>query len=127
VDYTPRFTFAKVTKKSMETTCAETQTISIACRLTSPELQERKKKVIASLQKQVLEHKELPDGYAYRFGGTDRALDELLAFIMTERQCCGFFDFALQVQHDGTVWLTLTGPDGAKAFIDAEIALKRGI
>jgi hypothetical protein len=100
------------------------QTLSIACRLTSPQLQERKRKVIASLQRQVLEIKDLPDGYSYRFAATDGALDELLAFIKTERQCCAFFDFALRVQPDQTVWLTLTGPAGAKDFIDAEIALR---
>jgi hypothetical protein len=109
----------------METIHAETQPLGIACRLASPELQERKKTVIASLRRQVLESRELADGYSYRFGGTDGVLDELLAFIKTERQCCGFFDFALHVQPGETVWLTLTGPAGAKAFIDAEIALGR--
>ena len=97
--------------------------VSISCRLTSPQLQERKRTVIASLQKQVLEQKELPNGYAYRFKGTDATLDELTTFIKTERQCCDFFDFGLSVQADENVWLELTGPAGAKDFIEAEIEL----
>jgi Cu/Ag efflux pump CusA len=111
----------------MEMINAESQPVPVACRLTSPQLQERKRTVIASLQRQVLESRELPHGYSYRFGGTDETLDELLAFIKTERQCCGFFDFALLVQSDETVWLTLTGPAGARDFINAEVALGRAV
>ncbi len=110
----------------MKTIPEETQTpaVRIACRLTTPELQERKRTVIASLQKQLLESKELPSGYAYRFEGTDETLDELTAFIKTERLCCDFFSFSLSVQPDRNVWLALTGPEGAKDFIVAEIGLK---
>jgi hypothetical protein len=109
----------------MKTILKENQksAVSISCRLTSPELQERKRTVIASLQKQVLEQKELPNGYAYRFKGTDAMLDELTTFIKTERQCCGFFDFSLSVQSDENVWLELTGPEGVKDFVVAEIEL----
>jgi hypothetical protein len=109
----------------MKTIHADTQhpAISIACRLTNPQLQDRKRTVIASLQKQVLAQRELPDGYAYRFKGTDETLDELIAFIKLERQCCPFFDFGLSMQAGEEVWLTLTGPAGAKDFIAAEIEL----
>jgi hypothetical protein len=100
-----------------------TPAVSISCRLTSPALQERKRTVLASLQKLVLEQKELPNGYAYRFKGTDATLDELITFVKTERQCCPFFDFGLLIQPDENVWLELTGPEGAKDFIDAEIEL----
>ncbi|MEC3880244.1 hypothetical protein [Parapedobacter sp. 10938] len=39
----------------------------LACKLTSPELRERKETVIASLKKQLLDRKELSDGYAFKF------------------------------------------------------------
>ena len=104
------------------TSLEEKTSTTVSCQLTSTELQERKRTVIASLGKQVQEKKELPDGYAYRFLGTDTVLDELISFIKTERQCCGFFDFGLSVHNEGSVWLELTGPKGAKDFIDAEIA-----
>jgi len=51
---------------------------------TTPELQKRKKNVIASLKKQILEKKELKNGYAFKFFGTDEVLDELTEFIRTE-------------------------------------------
>ena len=53
----------------------------LSCKLTSPELRKRKETVIASLKKQVLERKELPNGYAYKFTDTDAVLDELTEFI----------------------------------------------
>ena len=97
--------------------------VNVSCKLTSPELQHRKKTVIANLQKQVLERKELTDGYAYRFEGTDQILDELTTFIKMERMCCDFFDFKLSLNNDRSVWLELTGPAGTKDFIDVEIEL----
>ena len=43
-------------------------------------------------------------------------------FISLERLCCPFFGFELQVKREGgSVWLSLTGRDGVKPFIMAEI------
>ena len=96
----------------------------IACTLTSPELQKRKATIIAGLKKQILERKELDNGYAFRFSGTDAMVDELTEFIKTERQCCSFFEFTLSVQGDtSSSWLTITGPAGAKEFVVAEMGL----
>ena len=78
--------------------------------------------MLASLKRQVLERKELPDGYSFRFPGTDQVLDELIEFIKTERTCCEFFHFTLSVNSDKqAVWLTLTGTEGVKAFITTEL------
>lgn len=96
---------------------------TVICQLTSPKLQERKQTIIAHLQKQVLEKKELPNGFAYRFTGTDEMLDELTAFIKVERACCGFFSFWLSIQNQEAIWLEITGPKGAKEFITSEMAL----
>lgn len=96
---------------------------TIACKLTSPELQQRKATVISSLKRQMLRKEELTDGYRYQFKGTDALLDELLDFIKTERQCCDFFQFSLQVAGDASeTQLSITGPEGAKAFIETELA-----
>jgi len=62
----------------------------LTCKLTSPELRQRKATVLASLQKKILEKKGLFHGFAYRFPGNDAVLDELIAFIKTERICCDF-------------------------------------
>ena len=96
----------------------------ITCKLTSPEMQQRKATVIASLKKKILVKKELPNGYAYQFPGTDAIVDELATFVKTERLCCDFFDFKLSVKGDGSsAWLTITGPKGAKDFIKSELEL----
>lgn len=96
----------------------------ITCKLTTAELQERKAKAIAEMKKHVKQVKELKDGYAYRFAGTDEMLDQLMEFIKTERQCCGFFTFRLAIAEENEdVWLELTGPKGAKEFLKNELGL----
>lgn len=100
----------------------EKESKPIVCKLTSKELQERKANVIALLKKEVIERKELPDGYSYKFKGDDRSIDNLVSFVKTERQCCGFFTFNISITED-FAFLELTGPDGAKDFVDSEIGL----
>jgi hypothetical protein len=96
----------------------------IACKLTTPELRQRKETVLASLKSQVIEKKELKDGYAFKFNGSDKMLDELTEFIKTERECCDFFTFNLSIAGDkNTTWLELTGAEGAKEFIGSELGL----
>lgn len=96
----------------------------LSCKLSPPEIRERKETVLASLKTQMLEKQELPDGFAFKFPGTDAVLDELAEFIKTERQCCDFFIFGLSVSGDKSeAWLQLTGPEGAKEFIENELEL----
>jgi len=99
------------------------QTLSLSCKLTSPELQHRKKTVISNLKQLLLEKQELADGYRYRFAGNDSMIDLVTDFIKTERLCCDFFHFNLAVSSDNTLWLTITGPEGAKSFIATELEL----
>ena len=94
----------------------------IACKLTSPELQKRKAEVIEILKTKILEKQELADGYKYKFAGTDQLLDEITSFIKSERLCCDFFVFVLTISDD-EIWLSVTGPDGAKEFIKTEMDL----
>jgi len=92
------------------------------CRLTSPELRERKATVISSLKQLILERQEIHNGFRYRFHGSDEILDLLNNFIKTERLCCEFFNFKITVDdRNSPVWLELSGPDGAKEFILNEI------
>ncbi|MFN0293526.1 hypothetical protein [Pedobacter helvus] len=100
--------------------CGSEKTLS--CKLTSPEMQQRKATVIASLKKQIIEKKELSNGYSYKFKGTDSIVDELADFVKTERLCCDFFDFELKVAGNASsAWLTITGPNGVKDFIKTEL------
>lgn len=96
----------------------------LVCKLTSQALRERKETVIASLKKQVLEKKELPNGYAFKFAGTDEIINELAEFVKSERSCCNFFTFDLSFSGDRKeAWLNLTGPEGAKEMISSELGL----
>ena len=91
---------------------------AIACKLPSEQFRERKATVLANLKKNILDKKELDNGYALKFTGTDTMLDELIDFIKTERECCSFLTFSLTVSNNKSeTWLELTGPEGTKDFI----------
>jgi hypothetical protein len=115
----------KETTSSCSDDCkAKSKSTELSCKLTTPELQARKKTVLESLRKQMLEKKELKDGYAFKFPGSDKMVDELIEFIKTERECCDFFTFNLSISGDKTIaWLELTGVEGAKDFIKTELEL----
>lgn len=94
----------------------------LSCKLTTPELQRRKKIVIAELKSQVLEKIETDQGFKYKFEGSDKMLDQLNSFIKTERLCCDFFVFNLTASSNTKfAWLELSGPEGTKDFIKHEI------
>ena len=70
----------------------------------------------------VLEITELENGYAFRFSNEECVLSALTNFIVLERLCCPFFGFAVEAEPEGgAVWLRLTGRDGVKPFIKAEL------
>jgi hypothetical protein len=75
----------------------------ITCKLTTPELLERKRTVIATLKSLVLEKMETRHGMQYRFEGSDHLIDLVSSFIKTERLCCDFFDFGVSVRADGSL------------------------
>jgi hypothetical protein len=103
---------------------AKNKSTVLTCKLSTPEFQKRKLTVLTSLKKQVLERKELTNGFAFRFVGSDKVLDEVTEFIRTERECCDFFTFNLSISGDKSeIWLELTGVEGAKDFITQELEL----
>lgn len=62
---------------------------------------------------------ELEDGYAFQFPNEPGMLPALAHFIEHERQCCAFYDFALEVGAGGRPFrLRMTGAEGVKAFMD---------
>jgi hypothetical protein len=68
------------------------------------------------------EMRELPDGFEFRFAAEE--YDAVTQFVRLERVCCPFLSFNLDVSPDrGPLILRLTGPDGAKDFIRAELRL----
>ena len=96
--------------------------MKLSCKLSTPELQQRKKTVVAELKNLVLEKIETTNGFHYKFEGSDKVLDLLTSFIKTERLCCEFFVFNLRVADENNfTWLELSGPEGTKDFVKHEI------
>lgn len=112
--------FAQIVQKKVPAVMDKKQ---MTCKLTSPELQKRKATVIASIKKMIKEKKELVNGYVYRFLGSDNTVDLLTDFIKTERQCCDFFNFSIDIYNNDTAWLKITGAKGVKGFITSELEL----
>ena len=115
----PLAVMAQEKTKDMKTLIEEAK---LSCKLTTTELQQRKKTIIAELKNQVLEKMETDKGFKYKFNGSDKMLDLLNSFIKTERLCCSFFVFNLTASSDNSfAWLELSGPEGTKDFVTHEI------
>ena len=94
------------------------------CDMTAFSPSERKQHIdaIQEVFGAVEETRELPDGYAFRLPNEVAWVMKAADFITKERLCCPFFGFALQLEPErGALWLSLTGREGVKPFIMAEI------
>ncbi len=70
----------------------------------------------------VREIREISDGYSFRLESEATWLRKAADVIAKERLCCPFFGFTLRVEPErGALWLSLTGREGIKPFIRAEI------
>ena len=66
------------------------------------------------------ERREVPGGCAYRFDAD--AFDDVARWAANERRCCPFLTFTLELAPDeGPLWVRLTGPEGTRAFLEAEL------
>ena len=65
----------------------------------------RKQTVLAELQKQAMERKELKNGFGYKSNGTGEMIDLLPVFVKTERLCCDFFNYTISTTPVELVWL----------------------
>lgn len=64
----------------------------------------------------------LPNGYAVRF--PHDALEAVVRFVANERKCCPFMSFEMTFGHESApLWLRMTGPEGTKEVLDAELNL----
>lgn len=90
----------------------------VACGLDADDLAARSAALREELFRHAEERQEAPDGVRFRFPGTDAFRDKLLAFVVEERTCCAFFRIELAFEPGlGPIWLTLSGPEGVKAFV----------
>lgn len=66
---------------------------------------------------------ELSSGYEFRLADDLSAIVSAAEFISVEKLCCPFLHFAVEVNAEsGPVYLRLTGREGVKDFIRAEIS-----
>ncbi|MFW5941404.1 MAG: hypothetical protein ACOC9X_02750 [bacterium] len=96
----------------------------IACDLTVMDKaqRERHEQVGRRLFASVQGVEELADGYAFRFPAETDVIADMGRFVAYERLCCPFFDFAIEVPRErGPVTLRLTGREGVKPFLEAEL------
>lgn len=99
-------------------------TLPIACTLTDAEFQQRRAWVIQRIQEQIQRLKPLDAGYAFQFAADEAVLEDVFRLIQLERQCCPFLQFDLTLEPDhGPVRLSLTGPEGTKAFLENVLGL----
>jgi hypothetical protein len=92
--------------------------------LTAPERSEHLQ-LTTRLVESISRIAELADGYAFDVDGRRMSIKDLAAWTEFERRCCPFFDFNLDWRREnGPVTLRLTGRDGVKQFIQAELPKK---
>ncbi len=99
---------------------------AVACDLTAmdAEQRERYQALRQRLSEDFREVRELENGYAFRHSSEASMLLTLAEYVSLERLCCPFFDFAIEVEHDGgPVWLRMTGGQEAKRILQAAQAV----
>jgi hypothetical protein len=91
----------------------------------TPEERTRHKQLGDKLLAARKETVETAKGYEFQFGPTDISLAELAQWVAMESKCCPFFDFHIDVEREGKLLcLRLTGEEGIKAFIRAELRVQ---
>jgi hypothetical protein len=67
---------------------------------------------------------ETEKGYEFQFTPAKVSLSELADWVAAEGKCCPFFDFHIDLEHEGSLLcLRLTGEEGIKEFIRAEFQM----
>ncbi len=90
----------------------------------TPEERARHKQLTEKLIAERKEIVETPKGYEFQFSPKNVSLAELADWVAAESKCCPFFDFHIDLEREGKlVCLRLTGEEGIKAFIRAELGV----
>ena len=76
---------------------------------------------LMALRKETVESEK---GYEFQYNPKEVSLVELAEWVVAEGKCCPFFDFHIDLEREGgLVCLRLTGAEGIKAFIRAELPM----
>ncbi len=92
----------------------------------TPEERARHKQLSEKLLAARKEIVEAEKGYEFQYSPGDVSLAELAEWVAAESKCCPFFDFHIDLEREGKlVCLRLTGEEGIKAFIRAELHVEK--
>ncbi len=92
----------------------------------NPTERARHKRLSEKLAAERKEIVETEKGYEFQFSPSDISLAELAEWVAAESKCCPFFDFHIDVEREGKLLcLRLTGEEGIKAFIRAEVGVEK--
>ena len=78
--------------------------------------------LVSRLRSAMRDRVELPDGYTYLLNSAKITEPEISEWIAMERLCCPFLIFQFEVTGEGSR-LTMRGPEGAKAILQAEFTV----
>jgi hypothetical protein len=94
----------------------------------TPEQRKRHSEVLSpALRSSKLKTSELSDGYEFQFPSDAKTYQMVAEWVGNERLCCPFFDFDIRISDDSApMKLRISGPDGVKQFIKAELAAMVG-
>lgn len=97
----------------------------IPCRLTTLDAagRARQKELLGRVRGKVLRTLERDDGFELQLKADRATFVEVAEWVGLERLCCPFENFAIEWRGDDTVWVRVTGPDGAKEVLAAEMGL----
>lgn len=104
---------------------AVVEEVPLACRAFALDRAQRARQgeLLAEVRAAAREVKDRQDGLAFRLAADAALFTKAAEWIALERKCCPFLDFAIEWRRDDTVWVTVTGPAGVKAFLNAEMGL----
>lgn len=92
----------------------------IVCSLTPEAIKAGRAGLLPGLAERAMTRKTTDDGYQLTFAHSSGTLREIMEVIDSERQCCRWLSFTLTVPaSEGPVTLTLSGPPGAREFLEA--------
>jgi hypothetical protein len=84
----------------------------------------RQTELLAIVRSKVLATAEFANGYAIQLPN-DPATTVLAAeWASLERLCCAFAEFSIELRLDNTLWVRVTGREGVKEVLAAEMGLE---
>src|SRR5262245_38669908 len=76
--------------------------------------------LVKKIRSSIRLRREIPDGYAFRLAEQSISVADVAEWIRMERLCCPFLVFQLEIAGPmAGLRLTLRGPTGTKALLDA--------